>query len=298
MAADPLIFCLEKLTDYLEFERFCCAFLCGVGYPELEPMGGSNDGGRDAVIRYFDDGRIGVFAFSAQAQWKAKLRSVSERVKKLWPQAHTLAFVCTTSMTASDKDWAHNYVAATHGWRLDLYDLERLRMHLGQGHRHLVPAHPSIFTPSLCRDFYPPAQSMAQRYLTDHAFLFTSLRAADSHLAVEIPTPMYEELDALLRQHAALELACFDELVLPSLKALHQALLAVWGVISDEHYIHAGWRVKFNNSWPQGAPNPQRTLAAKKVELEPLLRHMRDALDKFEAAARASGPRTTQAVEG
>ena len=49
MSADAIVYCLEKLTDYLQFERLATDLMAGSGFPEIEPMGGTGDGGRDAL---------------------------------------------------------------------------------------------------------------------------------------------------------------------------------------------------------------------------------------------------------
>lgn len=37
MAADPVIYCLQELTDYQQFERLCSDVMAGVGSRELSP---------------------------------------------------------------------------------------------------------------------------------------------------------------------------------------------------------------------------------------------------------------------
>jgi hypothetical protein len=49
MSADSIIYCLENLTDYRQFERLCTDVMSQSGFPDIELLGGSNDGGRDAI---------------------------------------------------------------------------------------------------------------------------------------------------------------------------------------------------------------------------------------------------------
>lgn len=49
MSANPIIYCLESLTDYREFERLCSDLMAGSGYAQIEPIGGTGDRGRDAI---------------------------------------------------------------------------------------------------------------------------------------------------------------------------------------------------------------------------------------------------------
>jgi hypothetical protein len=84
-------------------------------------------------------------------------------------------FVCTEALSASEKDFAHRFVAEKYGWTLNLFDLERLRVQLVGPQRHLIAQHPSIFTPP----FFPQrgGQSIAKsrdtvlidHVLADHA---------------------------------------------------------------------------------------------------------------------------------
>jgi|GEM_PF-4456659 hypothetical protein len=49
MAADPLIYCLEHVTEYDQFERLCHDMMALDGYKNIEPLGGSKGKGRDAI---------------------------------------------------------------------------------------------------------------------------------------------------------------------------------------------------------------------------------------------------------
>jgi hypothetical protein len=174
MAADPIVYCLQRVTDYRELERLCSALLLGVGYPRLEPLGGMGDKGRDAVSRG-DGERPIVFAYSARTDWRTKLISDCKRIEEMQHHPKKLVFVCTESLTASENDAAHKLVSDKFGWELDLFDLERIRANLVGTQRHLVAQHPTIFAPP----FFPQrgGQSIAEcrdtvlidHHVTDHA---------------------------------------------------------------------------------------------------------------------------------
>jgi len=177
MSADPIIYCLERITDYRVFERLCSALLVGTGYTGIDPLGGTGDGGRDAIIRKDSLGRKIVFAYTVRSDWRAKLEHDCKRVHEMRHEPNVLVFVCTESLSASEKDSAHRLVAETYGWTLDLFDLERLRVELVGPHRHLIAQHPSIFSPP----FFPQrgGESIAESrdtLLIDHV-------AADHALA-------------------------------------------------------------------------------------------------------------------
>lgn len=160
MSADPILYCLERVSDYRSFERFCSALLAGAGYPAIEPLGGTGDKGRDAVIRDDGAGRRTVFAYTVRSDWRVKLGQDCSRVQEMGHSPEVFVFVCTEVLSATDKDFAHQFVADKFGWKLDLYDLERLRVQLVGLQRHLLAQHPSIFAPP----FFPQrgGQSLAE----------------------------------------------------------------------------------------------------------------------------------------
>lgn len=169
MSADRIIYCLERLSDYRDFERLCSALLASGDYPGIEPLGGTGDGGRDAIIRIDENGRRIVFAYTVRADWRKKLKSDCARVRERQHNPDVFVFVCTEALDASDKDAAHALVKDEFDWKLDLYDIERLRVQLVGPLRHLVAQHPSIFTPT----FFPHAggQSLVESkdtILIDH----------------------------------------------------------------------------------------------------------------------------------
>lgn len=147
MSADRIIYCLERLSDYRDFERLCSALLAGTDYPGIEPLGGTGDGGRDAIIRTDERGRRIVFAYTARADWRNKLKGDCTRVREKQHNPDVFVFVCTSALNASEKDVAHDLVENEFGWKLDLFDIERLRVQLVGPQRHLVAQHPGIFTP-------------------------------------------------------------------------------------------------------------------------------------------------------
>lgn len=169
MSADPIVYCLERITDYRDFERLCSALMAGAGYACLDPLGGTGDEGRDAIIRNDDAGRKIGFAYTVRADWRVKLHQDCKRVRKMGHNPDVFVFVCTEPLSASEKNDAHALVTKTYGWKLDLFDLERLRVQLVSPQRHLIAQHPSIFTPP----FFPQrgGQSVAESrdtLLIDH----------------------------------------------------------------------------------------------------------------------------------
>ena len=147
MSADPITYCLERVSDYRDFERFCSALLAGAGYPGIDPLGGTGDEGRDAIIRCDETGRKIGFAYTVRSDWRVKLASDCKRVHEKGHDPDVFVFVCTEALSASEKDFAYNFVTEKYNWILDLFDLERLRVQLVGPQRDLIAQHPSIFTP-------------------------------------------------------------------------------------------------------------------------------------------------------
>lgn len=130
MTADSIIYCLERVSDYRDFERLCSALLASAGYPGIDPLGGTGDEGRDAIVRGDEAGRKVGFAYTVRADWCVKLASDCKRVLEKGHSPDVFVFVCTEALSASEKDFAHKFVAEKYGWTLDLFDLERLRVQL------------------------------------------------------------------------------------------------------------------------------------------------------------------------
>jgi hypothetical protein len=292
MAADPIIHCLENLTDYSEFEKLCCALLAGqYFYTNIVPLGGTGDGGRDAIVRHDDSGKSIAFAFTVRKDWLAKLKSDSARLKETQQQLDKLVFVCASRLTAAQNDNAYSYITETYGWHLDLFDQARLRSLLVQPNCVLIESHPSIFIPS----FFPRPASVrpnfAQVYLNRYARLFDEVASSTEYLAMEIEVEFYKAMGLVVQNARAVELTCYDVVTSDALSSLHNALAKVWSIISDFHYIQnpGSWRMKFDNKERMDI-NVQAVLAAKKIEIAPYLADFRVALANFAGLAKDSLP--------
>lgn len=147
MSADPYIYCLEQVTDYAAFETMCAELMEAAGFTGIEPIGGTGDRGRDAVW----SGRAGndsvVFAFSTRADWESKLYEDCQRVHECGHQVVKLVFVSSRHAQAQARDRAIEQVLSRFGWRLDLYDVRRIRLILTGDGRSVLANHPSIFGP-------------------------------------------------------------------------------------------------------------------------------------------------------
>ncbi len=153
MSADPIIYCLEHLTDYNQFERLCTDIMSQSGYTEIEPLGGSSDGGRDALhLSRTENSVVTIFAYSVRSDWKTKL--LKEDCVRIRDEGHfpdQIVFATTATVSASSRDAMVSEVRDYFGWKLELFSIERLRTILSGTLRHLVAQHPAIF----CPPFFP-----------------------------------------------------------------------------------------------------------------------------------------------
>ncbi len=145
MSADPILYCLERLSDYRQLERLASDLMVGIGYESLEPIGGSGDGGRDALHIAHADGRATIFAYSARADWEAKFNGDCKRIAQLGHSIDDIVFVSTRPISAQKKDTLRAKLLLERGWGVEFYDCERLRAQLVGPQKALLGHHPSIF---------------------------------------------------------------------------------------------------------------------------------------------------------
>src|SRR5436190_18424165 len=106
MSADPIVYCLEKLTDYYEFERLCHDLMALEGYPAIEPLGGFKDKGRDAVHVNRSTGQDNIFCYSVREDWRTKLEQDAAVSHKHRHKCERLIYVSTIAFSPNDRDLA------------------------------------------------------------------------------------------------------------------------------------------------------------------------------------------------
>ena len=97
MSANPIIYCLENLTDYREFERLCSDLMAGSDYSNIEPIGGTGDRGRDALHYCTNNNLTTIFAYTVRADWQNKLKQDCARISEEGHILQNLVFVCTST---------------------------------------------------------------------------------------------------------------------------------------------------------------------------------------------------------
>ena len=147
MSADPIVYCLERLTDYAQFERLATDLMARTNFSGIEPLGGTGDGGRDALHVHSLEGTVRVFAYSVREDWERKLREDCGRIADGNHAVDEVVFVSTRTMTVQRRERLRAEIRERHGWGTEYYDLERLRTLLAGPLRSVVAQHPSIFVP-------------------------------------------------------------------------------------------------------------------------------------------------------
>ena len=218
MSADPIVYCLERLTDYAQFERLATDVMAGTDFAGIEPLGGTGDGGRDALHVHREGGTVRVFAYSVRSDWEAKLREDCRRIAAGKHQVDVVVFVSTRTMTVQKRENLRAEIHNAHGWDTEFYDMERLRALLTGPLRSLVPQHPSIFVAPWFQRRGGEVVSHEVRDLIvidhlaeDHAFaawLFSRLSAAGYSVWCRGLAPLAGEdahasILAIVRQRAA-----------------------------------------------------------------------------------------------
>lgn len=165
MTADPIVYCLEQITDYSGFERLCNDLMMKEGYSKLEPLGGFKDKGRDAIhISKADKRYVTIFAYSVREDWRKKLEEDCEKIKLHAHECNCVAFLCTADFTASERDKAIEYVRDEFDWDLELYGLERIRTLL-VSNTDVIANHPGVFSPPFFPQLGGLSLSLSRDYL-------------------------------------------------------------------------------------------------------------------------------------
>lgn len=150
MVSDPTIYCLQEITDYLAFERLCHDLMVVEGFPNIEPLGGFSDKGRDAIHKN-EDNKTTLFAYSVREDWRAKLAEDAEKIHKHQHTCHELCFCVTEKFSAGQRDEAIASIKQQYGWDLELFGLERFRILLDVKHPEIRANHPNLFPPGIYR---------------------------------------------------------------------------------------------------------------------------------------------------
>ena len=117
---------LDRLTDFADFEKLACEILHNEGYPNIKPLGGTHDAGRDAIDEryYVNEGRRSttVFQITTQETIESKLKSTVSRLDEEGIQYAQLTIVTSRPLSTDRQDHLHRLA---HSLEVQLYIIER-----------------------------------------------------------------------------------------------------------------------------------------------------------------------------
>lgn len=300
MGANVTVYCLEKLTDYFQFERLCHDLMALEGYKDIEPLGGFSDKGRDAI--HVQNATNTVFAYSVREDWKIKLIEDANKVRDHEHDCDELVFITTAEFSASARDQAVKNIKENFGWNLKLYGVERLRILIETTHPEVRQNHQQIFPPDLLQFdqnyqqtdkehiyiIYSPADAIFAGWLSQKMMSFGYRVWCDitNNLSNEdIP----DDIDAAIESQSAIVLSILSIAAIEDMEHTRQRSLAL-RMSKDkksEHLIaikldeniptqnldiatKALRFVDFSSNWGEGLENLQRRLEKLKIP-QPLL---------------------------
>lgn len=162
MSANIVLYCLDEVTDYAEFERLCSDLMVLEKYSSIEPLGGFKDKGRDA-IHVNKARKTTIFAYSVREDWRAKLAEDASKIKTHGHTCNNLVFITTAPFTSGERDEAVNFIRNRYGWNLELFGRERLRILLEIKHPQVKKNYPQIFPPDF---FVAEEKNISEKSIT------------------------------------------------------------------------------------------------------------------------------------
>jgi hypothetical protein len=134
MSTDIVRIALAYFTDWAKFEQLATEIMRDEGYPDIKPLGGQKDGGKDAVVErfYSHEGRRTrtVFQFSLRKDILEKIKETIGRLNDSGAEYEKLVFVTTTSFGAERQEEAKKLVRKDYDLSLEIYENRTLMTYL------------------------------------------------------------------------------------------------------------------------------------------------------------------------
>ena len=126
-----VLWALDNELEDREFERLCTDLMHHAGYRQINPLGGSHDGGRDAELRpgfmgLDPSGATVFFQYSQDTQWERKLKKELKKVHSRGHSIKTFVFVTSRSVSGSKQETLRAKTQEEYGWNLVIYHRECL----------------------------------------------------------------------------------------------------------------------------------------------------------------------------
>lgn len=248
---DEILWSIDNSISPGDFERLCIDLLGREGYHQIVPIGGTKDHGRDAELRYCtgrsDNQEVVAFQFSLDQRWEQKLWKDAVKIAKHRDDIVALVFVTSRAVTGAKQDSLRRVVLERHGWNLEIFSREWLRVRLAELHQDLAAKYLGVILPPTSG--YAATQfefSALDDDPENEMFRYTSaelLRATFATRAEKDPQQprhwyQLARIEYSLRNYdpalravtRALQLHPADELLLLNIQLFHAALLAEKGI--------------------------------------------------------------------
>ena len=134
MSIDIVRIALANFTDWAKFEQLATEIMRDEGYPDIKPLGGQQDGGKDAVVErfYSHTGKRTrtVFQFSLRKDILEKIKETIQRLNDCGTEYEKLVLVTTTNFSTKRQEEAKKLVRKDYDLHLEIYENITLITHL------------------------------------------------------------------------------------------------------------------------------------------------------------------------
>lgn len=129
MSVDIVEIALDNMTDHSQFEKLASEVMRDEGYPNIKPLGGVADAGKDAVQEgyFLSEGRNRiVFQYTIQEYLAGKINETIEKLDKAGCKYNELVVVTTRSISTTRQDQMKEDARKNHDVSLKIYERKTL----------------------------------------------------------------------------------------------------------------------------------------------------------------------------
>lgn len=210
---------LNQITDFADFEKLACEILRNEGHPNIKPLGGLNDKGRDATAEryYVHEGRrlTVVFQITTQETLESKLKSTVSRLDDANIQ-YTQLTIVTSREISTDRQDRLLHVARDLDVQLDIIERKTLANRLSDFQNGIFLRH----FPDIQAQVKTLVEAYPEDNLNPETLVRTALAFTASSESDRVRDHVLAELVFALLLHGRGQSASPDELV-----SLHQQLI-------------------------------------------------------------------------
>jgi len=149
---NQVLWVLDNAVEARAFEHLCCDLLCREGFRHIVPIGGMNDLGRDAEVKYWrsasGSSSLTIFQFSLEDRWEKKLNRDAEKIRRHTPEAKSLIFVTSQQVTGAKREKLATEFKARFDFDLSIYDRHWIRIRLEESHCDLAQKYLGLELPN------------------------------------------------------------------------------------------------------------------------------------------------------